>query len=528
MDVLCTDKTGTLTENVITLVLHTDIEGKDSEKVLFYAFLNSYYETGLKSPLDEAVLKYKQLDVNGFDKVDEVPFDFIRRRVSIVVDHEKGRLMICKGALEEIASVCSRLELKDKIVGLTNEQQKKMQDNYHRLSSQGFRVLGVSYRRIEEKPAYSAKDERDMIFLGFIAFMDPPKESSKESLRLLKKAGIELKILTGDNELVTGKVCEQLGFEIKGVVLGSDVAVLQDAALARTEEKANVFARVSPAQKDRIMSALKRNRHVVGFLGDGINDATSMHTADVGISVENAVDVAKESADIILLQKDLTVLSAGALEGRKTFGNTMKYILMGISSNFGNMFSAAGASVFLPFVPMLPTQILLNNMLYDISEVAIPTDNVDQEYIQKPKRLDITYIRNFMLFFGPISSIFDFLTFFIMLQVFNGYANISLFRTAWFIESLCTQTLVIFAIRTRKSPFYKSRPSKALFLTSIIVVAIAVIFPLTPLGIPFEFIAPPLKFFGILAGFVGAYLVLVEILKRLFYKRYAHRLDQYA
>jgi Mg2+-importing ATPase len=253
-----------------------------------------------------------------------------------------------------------------------------------------------------------------------------------------------------------------------------------------------------------------------------------MHTADVGISVENAVDVAKESADIILLQKDLTVLSAGALEGRKTFGNTMKYILMGISSNFGNMFSAAGASLFLPFVPMLPTQILLNNMLYDISEVTIPTDNVDQEYIQKPKRLDTTYIRNFMLFFGPISSIFDFLTFFIMLQVFNGYANISLFRTAWFIESLCTQTLVIFAIRTRKSPFYKSRPSMPLLVTSLIVVAIAVILPLTPIGIPFEFIVPPLKFFGILAGFVGAYLLLVEILKRLFYKRYAHRLDQYA
>jgi Mg2+-importing ATPase len=528
MDVLCTDKTGTLTENVITLVLHTDIEGKDSEKVLFYAFLNSHYETGLKSPLDDAVLKYKQLDVKGFDKVDEVPFDFIRRRVSIVVEHEKGRLMICKGALEEIARVCSHLELENKIVDLSSEQQKKMRENYHKLSSQGFRVLGVSYRRAEEKPSYSVKDEKDMIFLGFIAFMDPPKESSKESLQLLKKSGIELKILTGDNELVTGKVCEQLGFKIKGVVLGSEVAELQDAALARMVKRANVFARVSPAQKDRIMSALKRNGHVVGFLGDGINDATSMHTADVGISVENAVDVAKESADIILLQKDLTVLSAGALEGRKTFGNTMKYILMGISSNFGNMFSAAGASVFLPFVPMLPTQILLNNMLYDISEVAIPTDNVDQEYIQKPKRLDITYIRNFMLFFGPISSIFDFLTFFIMLQVFNGYANVSLFRTAWFIESLCTQTLVIFAIRTRKSLFYKSRPSKALFLTSIIVVAIAVIFPLTPLGIPFEFIAPPLKFFGILAGFVGAYLVLVEILKRLFYKRYAHRLDQYA
>jgi Mg2+-importing ATPase len=528
MDVLCTDKTGTLTENVITLVLHVDIEGKDSEKVLFYAFLNSFYETGLKSPLDDAVLKYKQLDVKGFDKVDEVPFDFLRRRVSIVVEHEKGRLIICKGAIEEIASVCSRFEFEDKISDLTSKQQKKMQDNYYKLSSQGFRVLGVSYRRAEEKPAYSVKDERDMTFLGFIAFMDPPKESSKESLQLLKNAGIELKILTGDNELVTRKVCEQLGFEIKGVVLGGDVAKLQDNALTRIAEKANVFARVSPAQKDRIMSALRRNGHVVGFLGDGINDATSMHTADIGISVENAVDVAKESADIILLQKDLTVLSAGALEGRKTFGNTMKYILMGISSNFGNMFSAAGASVFLPFVPMLPTQILLNNMLYDISEVTIPTDNVDQEYIQKPKRLDTTYIRNFMLFFGPISSIFDFLTFFIMLQVFNGYANVSLFRTAWFIESLCTQTLVIFAIRTRKSPFYKSRPSKPLFLTSLIVVGIAVIFPFIPLASLFEFATPPIIFYGILAGFVGAYVVLVEILKRLFYKRYAHRLDQYA
>ncbi len=528
MDVLCTDKTGTLTENVITLVIHADIEGKDSEKALFYAFLNSYYETGLKSPLDDAILKYKHLDVKGFDKVDEVPFDFIRRRVSIVFEHEKDRLMICKGALEEIASVCSSIEFEDKIIDLTSEQQKKMQDNYHKLSSQGFRVLGVSYRRIGEKPSYSLKDEKEMIFLGFIAFMDPPKESSKESLQLLKKAGIELKILTGDNELVTGKVCEQLGFEIKGVVLGSDVAVLQDDALTRTVERANVFARVSPAQKDRIMSALKRNRHVVGFLGDGINDATSMHTADVGISAENAVDVAKESADIILLQKDLTVLSAGALEGRKTFGNTMKYILMGISSNFGNMFSAAGASVFLPFVPMLPTQILLNNVLYDMSEVTIPTDNVDQEYIQKPKKLDTTYIRNFMLFFGPISSIFDFLTFFIMLQVFNGYANVPLFRTAWFIESLCTQTLVIFAIRTRKSPFYKSRPSKPLFLTSLIVVGIAIVFPFTPLADLFEFAAPPIMFYGILAGFIGAYLVLVEILKRLFYKRYAHRLDQYA
>jgi P-type Mg2+ transporter len=528
MDVLCTDKTGTLTENVITLVLHVDVEGRDSEKVLLYAFVNSYHETGLKSPLDDAVLKFEQLNVKGFEKFDEVPFDFIRRRVSIIVNHGKTRLMICKGALDEIVAVCSRVELESEIVDLTSEHLKKLRDHYHRLSAQGFRVLGVSFKEPQEKSTYSVKDETDMIFLGFLAFMDPPKQSAKESLTLLKKAGIELKILTGDNELVTKKVCEQLGFEISGIVVGREVARLQDAALARVVEKANVFAGVSPSQKDRIMSTLKKNGHVVGFLGDGINDATSMHTADVGISVDNAVDVAKESADIILLRKDLTVLSAGAMEGRKTFGNTMKYILMGISSNFGNMFSAAGASVFLPFVPMLPTQILLNNMLYDISESTIPTDNVDQEYIQKPKRLDTTYIRNFMLFFGPISSIFDFLTFFVMLQVFNGYVNISLFRTAWFVESLCTQTLVIFAIRTRKSPFYKSRPNMALLISSLIVVAVALILPLTPLGIPFELVAPPLEFFVILAGFVVAYLVLVEILKRLFYKRYARRLDQYA
>jgi len=529
MDVLCTDKTGTLTENAITLVLHVDMEGRDDEKVLLYSFLNSYYETGLKSPLDDAILRYKHLDVKGFDKIDEVPFDFVRRRVSIVVEHEGKRLMICKGAPEEIARVCTQVELENETVDLTHEKENKIEDNYHKLSSQGFRVLGVSYRRVEEKPTYSVKEERDMIFLGFIAFMDPPKESSKESIRLLKESGIELKILTGDNELVTRKVCEQLGFEIKGVVLGIEVAKLQDPALARIVEKANVFARVSPAQKDRIMDALKRNGHVVGFLGDGINDATSMHTADVGISVDNAVDVAKESADIILLHKDLTVLNEGVLEGRKTFGNTMKYTLMGISSNFGNMFSAAGASVFLPFLPMLPTQILLNNLLYDMSEVTIPTDNVDEEYIQKPKRLDVTYIRNFMVFFGPISSIFDFLTFFVMFQLFSGYAPFqSLFQTAWFIESLSTQTLVIFAIRTRKSPFWKSKPSKALLLSSLAVVGVGLIMPYTPLGVWFKFVRPPLIFFAFLVVFIGAYLLLVEVLKRVFYKRYGQRLEHYA
>jgi Mg2+-importing ATPase len=529
MDVLCTDKTGTLTENAITLVLHVDIDGRDDEKVLLYSFLNSYHETGLKSPLDDAILRYKHIDVRGFDKIDEVPFDFIRRRVSVVVGHEDKRLMISKGAPEEIARVCTQFEVENEISDLTVEKEKKIEENYRKLSSQGFRVLGVSYSVVEEKPMYSVKDERDMIFLGFIAFMDPPKESSKESARLLKESGIELKILTGDNELVTRKVCEQLGFEIKGVVLGSEVAKLQDPALSRIVETANVFARVSPAQKDRVMNALKRNGHVVGFLGDGINDATSMHIADVGISVDNAVDVAKESADIILLHKDLTVLNEGVLEGRKTFGNTMKYILMGISSNFGNMFSAAGASVFLSFLPMLPIQILLNNLLYDISEVTIPTDNVDEEYIQKPKRLDATYIRNFMVFFGPISSIFDFLTFFIMLQLFSAYVPFQpLFQTAWFIESLSTQTLVIFAIRTRKSPFYKSKPSKPLLLTSLAIVGVAIALPYTLLGDWFQFVRPPLTFFAFLLAFIGAYLLLVEVLKMVFYKRYAQRLEHYA
>jgi Mg2+-importing ATPase len=394
------------------------------------------------------------------------------------------------------------------------------------LSSHGFRVLGVSYKKVkEEKVAYSINDESDMVFLGFVAFLDPPKETARESLELLSKYGVELKILTGDNELVTRTTCEQLGFEIKGVIPGSELAQMQDDALLRVVEKTNIFARVTPAQKDRIMNALKSNGHVVGFLGDGINDAPSLKTSDVSISVENAVDVAKESADIILLHKDLTVLGEGVLEGRKTFGNTMKYILMGTSSNFGNMFSVAGASLFLPFFPMLPTQILLNNLLYDLSESTIPTDNVDPEYAEKPKRLDVSYIRRFMIFLGPISSIFDFLTFFTMLFVFK--ASIPLFQTAWFIESLCTQTLVVFVIRTRKTPFYKSKPSRPLLFSSLTIVSLALVIPSIPkLEELFGFQAPPLSFYAILAGFIGAYLILVEIVKNWFYKRYAYRLEQ--
>ncbi|MGQ9679629.1 MAG: magnesium-translocating P-type ATPase [Candidatus Bathyarchaeia archaeon] len=525
MDVLCTDKTGTLTENKIKLVLHVDLEGKDDEKVLLYSFLNSYYQTGLKSPLDEAILKYKDVDMIDYQKVDEVPFDFTRKRVSVVVEHERQRFFIAKGAPEEIIKVCSYCELSDNVFDLTGEFQRKIEQKYYDLSSEGFRVLGVSYKTVKEKKqVYSVNDESDMVFLGFVAFIDPPKETARESLQLLRKAGVELKVLTGDNELVTRKTCEQLGLEIKGIVLGSEIAQMQDDALARIVEKANVFARVTPAQKDRIMSVLKNNGHVVGFLGDGINDAPSMKTADVGISVENAVDVAKESADIILLQKSLRVLEEGVLEGRKTFGNTMKYILMGTSSNFGNMFSVAGASLFLPFLPMLPIQILLNNLLYDVSQSTITTDNVDQEYIEKPKRLDISFIRKFMMFFGPISSIFDFLTFFIILLVFN--ATEPLFQTAWFLESLATQTLVIFVIRTRKTPFYKSKPSRLLLFSSLSVLGIAFAIPFTPVGELFRLVEPPFEFFIILAGLISVYLVLVEIVKKWFYRRYAYRLEQ--
>ncbi|MEM2889132.1 MAG: magnesium-translocating P-type ATPase [Candidatus Bathyarchaeia archaeon] len=535
MNVLCTDKTGTLTENKIKLVLHVDIKGNDNEKVLLYSFLNSYHQTGLKSPLDEAILGYKGVDVKDYKKIDEVPFDFIRRRVSVVVEREKQRFFIAKGAPEEIAKVCSYCELEESIFDLTEEWRRKIEQKYYDLSSEGFRVLAVSYKKLtEEKSVYSVNDESEMVFLGFVAFLDPPKETVKESIRLLSKAGVELKILTGDNELVTRKVCEHLDFEIKGIVLGSEIAQMHDDALSRVVEEANVFARVTPAQKDRIINALKNNGHVVGFLGDGINDAPSMKTADIGISVDNAVDVAKESADIILLHNDLRILEEGVLEGRKTFGNTMKYVMMGVSSNFGNMFSVAGASLFLPFLPMTATQILLNNLLYDFSQSTITTDNVDSEYVEKPKRWDISFIRKFMVALGPVSSVFDFLTFFIMLFVFIPMLPLSvpstqkeqLFQTAWFLESLCTQTFVVFVIRTRRTPFWKSKPSMALLLSSLSVVSVALILPFTPIGELFHFVKPPFTFFLVLAGLIGTYLVLTETVKRWFYKRYSYRLEQ--
>ncbi len=527
MNVLCTDKTGTLTENQIKLLLHIDIEGKEDEKVLLYSFLNSHMQTGLKSPLDDAILKHQEIDITNFQKIDEVPFDFVRRRVSVVVEEKRHRFFIAKGAPEEILKVCSYYEVEGLISDISEEIRRKIQQKYFDLSAEGLRVLGVASKKLrEEKAVYSINDERDMTFLGFVAFLDPPKETAKQSLQMLSKANVELKILTGDNELVTRKVCSELGFEVKGVVLGNEISLMTDEGLAAVVEDANVFARVTPAQKDRIITVLKTNGHVVGFMGDGINDAPSIKTSDIGISVSNAVDVARESADIILLKNDLTVLGEGVLEGRKTFGNTMKYIMMGVSSNFGNMFSAAGGSVFLPFLPMLPIQILLNNLLYDTSQTVMTTDNVDAEYIEKPKRWDISFIRRFMIIIGPVSSLFDYITFFAMLFIFNAWTNPALFQTGWFIESLCSQTLVVLIIRTRRVPFYKSKPSKYLAIMLLTVISFAIAVPYTPIGAFFGFVPPPPAFYLVLAGILGAYAVLAETVKRFFYKRYGNRVEQ--
>ena len=525
MDVLCTDKTGTLTENKLSLNEYEDLDGKEEPKVLMYGYFNSVFDAGLKSPLDDAILQYKQFDVTAVQKIDEVPFDFIRKRISVVVEYSGQRLLILKGAPEEILKTCAYCETDENLTDLTSVCQSKFEKKYTDLSAEGYRVLAVAYKKVkDDKTHYTIDDETDMVFLGFLSFLDPPKESAKEAIRLLERDGVELKIVTGDNELVTKTTCQQLGFNIKGILLGNDIAQLQDDALARVVEENNIFARVNPAQKDRVIRALRSNGHVVGYMGDGINDAPSLKTADVGISVENAVDVAKESADLILLQPDLNVLDQGVLEGRKTFGNTMKYIMMGVSSNFGTMFSVAGASLFLNFLPMTAIQILLNNLLYDLSEATIPTDNVDEEYIEKPKRLDISYIRRFMVIMGPVSSIFDFLTFFLLLFVFK--ASVPVFQTAWFVESLATQTFVVFVLRTRKTPFFKSKPGRYLMISSLSVIAVAFVLPYTPLGAIFKFTPPPPTFYIALVGLIAAYLLLVEVVKKWFIKRYAYLLEQ--
>ena len=520
MDVLCTDKTGTLTEAKIKLEQHVDPQGKPSKRVLELAYLNSFFETGLKSPLDEAILAHENIDVSAWTKIDEVPFDFERRRVSVLLDKGNGRLLVVKGASEEIIGLCTAYEEQgnDARIPLDKASRARIHEQHIALEKEGFRVLGIAWREVPpDHPHAVIGDEAELVFAGLAGFLDPPKESAGAALAALQDSGVTVKIVTGDSELVTQHVCAQLNIPVTGVLTGQEIERMDDHALQARVEKANLFCRVNPAQKNRVILALKARGHVVGYLGDGINDAPSLHSADVGLSVDSAVDVAKEAADMILLDQDLHVLHDGVLEGRRTFGNIMKYIMMGTSSNFGNMFSMAGAALFLPFLPMLPTQILLNNILYDISEVPIPLDEVDPEDLRKPHVLEMNFIRDFMLVIGPISSAFDFLTFYVLLVVLK--ANEALFQTGWFVESLSTQVLVIFIIRTRGNPF-KSRAHPILVATSLAMAAIGAVLPFTPLGTYFGFVLPPAQFYFILAGMVVVYLVIVEVAKQGFYRWY--------
>ena len=530
MDVLCTDKTGTLTEAKIRLEKHVDPQGNESDRVLELAYLNSFFESGLKSPMDDAILAHQHIDVSGWTKIDEVPFDFERRRVSVLVERGADRLLIVKGAPEDVLRLCTHYECDSCLRPPDGRQQPKTFDTeaqaqvralFDRLGADGFRVLAVATKREPETLVDAVvDDESELVLAGFAAFLDPPKASAKPALQALAASGVAVKIITGDNEQVARHVFGELGIPVTGVLTGAEIGAMNDDALRARVEDVNLFARANPQQKNRVLLALKARGHVVGYMGDGINDAPSLHTADVGISVDSAVDVAKQAAAMILLENDLNVLYAGIREGRRTFGNVMKYIMMATSSNFGNMFSMAAATLFLPFLPMLPLQILLNNFLYDLSELPIPLDNVDEQDLARPRRWDMAFIRDFMVCIGPISSIFDFLTFWLLLKVLH--ADETLFHTGWFVESLATQVLVIFVIRTRGSPF-ASRPHPALLLTSLGIVGVAMVLPFTPLAGMLGFTPLPPEFFGLLAGLMIVYLVLVEIVKRWFYRRLAQR-----
>jgi Mg2+-importing ATPase len=516
MDVLCTDKTGTLTEATINLVRAIDGRGAESQRAYVYAYVNSQFETGMKSPLDEAILADHPFDMTAWRKIDEVPFDFERRRVSVLVEHDAQRRLIVKGAPEDLLRLSSRYEdAAGKELPLDAETRRVFEATLDALGAQGFRALGIASRAVDMSHETAAiTDECDLVFLGFAVFLDPPKASAGATIHAMAAAGISVKVLTGDNELVTRHVFAEIGVPVTGVLTGEALTHLSEEALIGQLSRVNLFCRVNPQQKLRILLALKRLGHVVGFLGDGINDAPALHAADVGISVDGAADVARAAADLILLEHNLSVVREAIVCGRSTVQNVSKYVLMGSSSNFGNMFSMAGAALFLPFLPMLPIQILLNNLLYDVSETAIPFDRVDPEAIARPVTWDVTLIERFMLVFGPLSSVFDFLTFYALLYFFG--AGEALFQTGWFIESITTQVLVVFAIRTRRL-FFRSKPHVFLVAMALGTVAIAVVLPFLPLGRWFGFVAPPPLFFVYLISATAAYLALVEITKRLFY-----------
>jgi P-type Mg2+ transporter len=517
IDVFCSDKTGTLTTGEMILDSSVDYLGHPSDRPLALAYINSKFETGIRSPLELAILKTENRDADAYLKCDEVPFDFERRRLSIVVKeknttNDAAGLLIVKGAPEGILELSSSYASEGHIAPLDANLRNRCRQTFDDLSSKGFRLLAVAYREVDPRARFSAADEYSLVLAGYLAFADPPSPDAAVSVAAMKRDGIDVKILTGDNELVARHVCEQVGIENPGVMLGEELESTSDTALEHRAEETTVFARVTPMQKHRIIHALKRRGHVVGYMGDGINDAPSLHAADVGISVASAVDVARDAADIILLKPGLDVLHSGIIEGRRASANVLKYLLMGTSSNFGNMFSMAAASVFLPFLPMLPTQILLNNFLYDASQLTIPSDNVDDEYMRRPRPWDMKQVRNFMLTIGPISSIYDFLTFYVLLHFFH--ASQPEFHTGWFVESLATQTLVIFVIRTAGNPL-KSRPSLPLAITTILIVATGIILPYSPFTRLFGFVPLPAPFFVFLAISTVTYLALVEWGKRM-------------
>jgi Mg2+-importing ATPase len=520
MDVLCTDKTGTLTVDRIILERYCDVVLEEDAEVLTLAYLNSHFQTGLKNLMDRAILQHTELHDHPafpeYAKVDEIPFDFSRRLMSVVVQTPGNtHRLICKGAPEEIYKRCSSFVLDGELYPMDHMIMADLKEELDQLSADGFRVLALAFRDLEPKPAYSKDDERDLILRGYVAFLDPPKDSARAAVAALQEDGIAVKVLTGDNELVSRKICREVGIATDLVLLGSQVEAMSEAELAEAATKATLFARLSPAHKQRVVRALQGAGHVVGFLGDGINDAPALRAADVGISVDTAVDIARESADTILLEKDLLVLGEGVREGRKVFANILKYIRMGASSNFGNMFSVVGASIFLPFVPMAPIQILTNNLLYDFSQVPIPTDNVDPEQVARPRPWSMNAISRFILFIGPCSSIFDYTTFFLLLYAFGCWdpARQSLFQTGWFVESLLTQTLIIHIIRTNRIPFLQSWASWPLLVTTALIMALGAWLPLSPLGPAFGFTPLPPLYWPFLFLTLLGYVLLTQAVK---------------
>lgn len=531
MNILCTDKTGTLTQDKIVLERHLDPYGQDSTDVLKYAYLNSFYQTGLKNLLDVAVLdrnqELKALDIEkNYQKFDEIPFDFVRRRMSVVVEEMgKQHVLICKGAVEEVLKVCTQLKVDDKVLPMDESARTKVADLQQKLNSEGLRVVAVAYKVMPtDQLHYAITDESDLVLLGNIAFLDPPKDSAGQAIKALKGHGVDVKIITGDNEIITRKICKDVGLPVQNVLLGSDIDSLSDDELASSAATTTIFAKFSPTQKAKVVQVLRKKGNIVGYMGDGINDAAALREADVGISVDTAVDIAKESADIILLEKNLLILESGVIEGRKTFANINKYIRMGTSSNFGNMFSVLGASAILPFLPMQPVQILLNNLLYDFSQTGIPFDQVDREDLVKPPKWQIANIQRFMIFIGPISSIFDYCTYALMWFVFGATSvdHQALFQTGWFVESLMTQTLIVHVIRTAKVPFFQSWASLPMLLITATVMGVGMYLPFSPIAASLGFVPLPAVYFLWLALILTCYCVLTQFVKTWFIKKYGY------